>query len=142
METSFFNISCRDVNKSIYLLFPDLLLHSILYLRKRINILIQKKFLILEKVIVFLLLIKLYLYLHRLKQFAKAYLKPNDGRKVENRLTSHSGRRYFATKLGNTPGITTKQMMALGGWESPDVAMRYVEVNEEQLDDPVARATL
>ena len=76
------------------------------------------------------------------KQFAKAYLKPNDGRKVENRLTSHSGRRYFATKLGNTPGITTKQMMALGGWESPDVAMRYVEVNEEQLDDLVARATL
>ena len=76
------------------------------------------------------------------KQFAKAYLKPNEGRKVENRLTSHSGRRYFATKLGNTPGITTKQMMALGGWESPDVAMRYVEVNEEQLDDLVARATL
>lgn len=76
------------------------------------------------------------------KQFAKIYESINEGRKKEKRLSSHSGRRYFATKLGNTPGITTKQMMALGGWESPDVAMRYVEVNDEQLDDLVARATL
>ena len=48
----------------------------------------------------------------------------------------------FATKLGNTPGITTKQMMALGGWSQPNVAMQYVETNEEQLDELVGRATL
>ena len=76
------------------------------------------------------------------KQFIKAYSKFNEGKKPENKLKSHSGRRYFATKLGNTPGITTKQMMSLGGWESPDVAMQYIETNEEQLDDLVARAQL
>jgi len=76
------------------------------------------------------------------KQFAKIYKSINEGRNTEKRLSSHSGRRYFATKLGNTPGITTRQMMALGGWESPDVAMRYIEVNEDQLDDLVSRATL
>lgn len=70
------------------------------------------------------------------KQFVKMY------KKADLPCSSHSGRRYFATKLGNTPGITTKQMMALGGWESPDVAMTYVETNDEQLDDLVARATL
>jgi integrase/recombinase XerD len=70
------------------------------------------------------------------KQFVKIYLK------ADVPCTSHSGRRYFATKLGNTPGITTRQMMALGGWSSPDVAMGYIETNEEQLDDLVARATL
>ena len=56
--------------------------------------------------------------------------------------SSHSGRRYFATKLGNTPGITTRQMMALGGWSEPNVAMQYIETNEEQLDDLVGRASL
>ena len=70
------------------------------------------------------------------KQFVKIYAK------ADIPCSSHSGRRYFATKLGNTPGITTRQMMALGGWSSSDVAMQYVETNEEQLDDLVARATL
>ena len=57
-------------------------------------------------------------------------------------FTNPSGGRYFATKLGNTPGITTRQMMALGGWSEPNVAMQYIETNEEQLDDLVGRASL
>jgi len=61
---------------------------------------------------------------------------------VELPCSSHSGRRYFATKLGNTPGITTKQMMSLGGWSNPEVAMQYVETNEEQLDDLVRKSAL
>ena len=69
------------------------------------------------------------------KQFAKAYLKANEGRHKSERLSSHSGRRYFATVLGNTAGMTTKQLMALGGWESPDVALTYVETNEAHLDE-------
>jgi|TARA_B100001778_G_scaffold310851_1_gene293351 site-specific recombinase XerD len=70
------------------------------------------------------------------KQFVKMYQKANLP------CSSHSGRRYFATKLGNTPGITTRQMMALGGWSEPNVAMQYIETNEEQLDDLVGRASL
>ena len=70
------------------------------------------------------------------KLFEKLY------KNVELECSSHSGRRYFATKLGNTPGITTKQMMALGGWNQPNIAMQYVETNEEQLDELVGRATL
>jgi len=61
---------------------------------------------------------------------------------VELPCSSHSGRRYLATKLGNTPGITTKQMMSLGGWSNPEVAMQYVETNEEQLDDLVRKSAL
>jgi len=68
--------------------------------------------------------------------FKKQYLK------ADLPCSSHSGRRYFATKLGNTPGITTRQLMELGGWSRPDVAMQYVEANEEQLHDLVSRATL
>jgi len=70
------------------------------------------------------------------KLFEKIY------KKAELQCSSHSGRRYFATKLGNTPGITTKQMMSLGGWSQPSVAMQYVETNDEQLDDLVGRASL
>ena len=70
------------------------------------------------------------------KLFEKLY------KNAELECSSHSGRRYFATKLGNTPGITTKQMMALGGWSQPNVAMQYVETNDEQLDDLVGRASL
>ena len=70
------------------------------------------------------------------KLFEKIY------KKAELECSSHSGRRYFATKLGNTPGITTKQMMSLGGWSQPSVAMQYVETNDEQLDDLVGRASL
>ena len=70
------------------------------------------------------------------KLFEKLY------KNAELECSSHSGRRYFATKLGNTPGITTKQMMALGGWSQPNVAMQYVETNDEQLDELVGRATL
>ncbi len=62
--------------------------------------------------------------------------------KVDLPCSSHSGRRYFATQLGNTPGITTKQMMVLGGWSQPNVAMEYVETNDEQLDELVGRSTL
>jgi hypothetical protein len=67
-------------------------------------------------------------------------LKPNEGRHKSERLSSHSGRRYFATVLGNTAGMTTKQLMALGGWESPEVALTYVETNEEELDEFVESA--
>jgi len=70
------------------------------------------------------------------KLFEKLYKKAN----LE--CSSHSGRRYFATKLGNTPGITTRQMMSLGGWSSSQVAMQYVEINDEQLDELVGRASL
>jgi len=63
-------------------------------------------------------------------------------KKADLPCSSHSGRRYFATKLGNTAGITTKQLMALGGWTQPNVAMQYIEVNDEQLDELVDRATL
>ena len=70
------------------------------------------------------------------KLFEKLY------KNADLQCSSHSGRRYFATKLGNTAGITTKQMMALGGWSQPNVAMQYVETNEEQLDELVGRATL
>ena len=70
------------------------------------------------------------------KQFAKMY------KKADLPCSSHSGRRYFATKLGNTPGITTRQMMALGGWSQTNVAMQYFETNEEQLDDLFGRASL
>ena len=62
--------------------------------------------------------------------------------KADLPCSSHSGRRYFATQLGNTPGITTKQMMVLGGWSQPNVAMEYVETNDEQLDELVGRSTL
>ena len=70
------------------------------------------------------------------KLFEKIYAK------AELECSSHSGRRYFATKLGNTPGITTKQMMALGGWNQPNIAMQYVETNDEQLDELVGKASL
>jgi integrase/recombinase XerD len=70
------------------------------------------------------------------KLFEKLY------KNAELECSSHSGRRYFATKLGNTPGITTKQMMALGGWSQANIAMQYVETNDEQLDELVGRATL
>ena len=70
------------------------------------------------------------------KLFEKLY------KNAELECSSHSGRRYFATKLGNTPGITTKQMMALGGWSQPNVAIQYVETNDEQLDELVGRAIL
>jgi len=76
------------------------------------------------------------------KQFAKAYIVPNEGRHESERLSSHSGRRYFATVLGNTAGMTTKQLMALGGWESPEVALSYVETNEHVLDEHLGHADL
>ena len=55
--------------------------------------------------------------------------------KVANlQCSSHSGRRYFATKMGNNPHMTTAKLMKLGGWKSPDIAMAYVEANEEEID--------
>ena len=76
------------------------------------------------------------------KQFIKVYKPFNENRTKVRKLSSHSGRRYFATVLGNTPGITTKQLMELGGWKSPDVAMHYVESNDEHLDKLVNNAKL
>lgn len=76
------------------------------------------------------------------KQFIKVYEPFNKDRDTHNKFKSHSGRRYFATVLGNTAGITTRQMMELGGWKSPDVALQYVDVNHKQLDDLVERAEL
>ena len=76
------------------------------------------------------------------KQFIKVYKPFNENRTKVRKLSSHSGRRYFATVLGNTPGITTKQLMELGGWKSPNVAMLYVESNDEHLDSLVGNAEL
>lgn len=53
--------------------------------------------------------------------------------------SSHSGRRYWATKLANTPGINPKKLMSLGGWSSPSMAMEYIDTNEDDLDDLVAK---
>jgi hypothetical protein len=38
--------------------------------------------------------------------------------------------------------MTTKQLMALGGWESPEVALSYVETNEHVLDEFLGHADL
>jgi len=72
------------------------------------------------------------------KMYESAELKYDS--KGNTKCSTHSGRRYWATKLGNTPGITTKQMMRLGGWSQPNVAMTYVETNDEQLDELIDRA--
>ena len=49
-------------------------------------------------------------------------------------LSSHSGRRYFATKLGKEVQ-SAKELQEYGGWKSVQMAYHYVETNEEEMVD-------
>jgi integrase/recombinase XerD len=55
------------------------------------------------------------------------------------RCSSHSGRRYFATKLADVVS-NTRELMAHGGWKSANVALEYVEVAKSKLKSNIARA--
>tara|TARA_Y100001935_G_C17184252_1_gene446735 strand:+ start:141 stop:770 length:630 start_codon:yes stop_codon:yes gene_type:complete len=55
------------------------------------------------------------------------------------RCSSHSGRRYFATRLADVVS-NTKELMAHGGWKSANVALEYVEVAKSKLKSNIARA--
>ena len=55
------------------------------------------------------------------------------------RCSSHSSRRYFATKLADVVS-NTRELMAHGGWKSTNVALEYVEVAKSKLKSNIARA--
>ena len=55
-------------------------------------------------------------------------------------LSSHSGRRYFATKLGSEVN-NAKELQEYGGWKSIQMAYKYVETNEEEMKDRLNKAT-
>lgn len=55
-------------------------------------------------------------------------------------LSSHSGRRYFATKLGREVNHA-KELQEYGGWKSIQMAYHYVENNEEEMKDRLNKAT-
>lgn len=69
------------------------------------------------------------------KLFESIYKKHTS---INSGYSSHSGRRYWATKLANTPGINAKRLMSLGGWSSPAIAMEYIETNIDDLDELVS----
>ena len=56
-------------------------------------------------------------------------------------LSSHSGRRYFATMLGRTEGMNAKELQDYGGWKSVAMAYHYVEVNPKKQKDRLEQAT-
>lgn len=51
--------------------------------------------------------------------------------------TSHSGRRWFITKLANS-GVSAKVIMELAGHKNLSTTQRYIEVNEEMKQQAVA----
>lgn len=51
--------------------------------------------------------------------------------------TSHSGRRWFITKLANS-GVSAKVIMELAGHKNLSTTQRYIEVNEEMKKQAVA----
>ena len=55
-------------------------------------------------------------------------------------LSSHSGRRYFATKLGKEVS-TVKELQEYGGWKSVQTAMLYVDTNEDEMVDRLKNST-
>jgi len=69
----------------------------------------------------------------------RAASSPNTLRQLMNRLytaagldgaTSHSGRRWFITKLANS-GVGTKAIMALTGHKHMTTTQRYIDVRED-----------
>ena len=54
--------------------------------------------------------------------------------------SSHSGRRYFATKLGREVS-NAKELQKYGGWKSIQMAYTYVETNEEEMTNRLKEAT-
>ena len=55
-------------------------------------------------------------------------------------LSSHSGRRYFATKLGREV-TSAKELQEYGGWKSVNMAYHYVDTNEEEMVDRLKGST-
>jgi len=55
-------------------------------------------------------------------------------------LSSHSGRRYFATMLGREVN-NAKELQEYGGWKSIQMAYRYVETNEKEMKERLNKAT-
>ena len=57
-------------------------------------------------------------------------------------LSSHSGRRYFATMLKEEfPDMNAKELQDYGGWKSIAMAYRYIEVNPKKQQDRLKKAT-
>lgn len=55
--------------------------------------------------------------------------------------SSHSGRRWFITRLAHA-GISTKVIMTLAGHKNLNTTQRYIEVNDELLARAVERLTI
>ena len=51
--------------------------------------------------------------------------------------TSHSGRRWFITKLAHS-GVSAKVIMTLAGHKNLSTTQRYIDVNDEMMRAAVA----
>ena len=57
-------------------------------------------------------------------------------------LSSHSGRRYFATMLREEfPDMNAKELQDYGGWKSIAMAYQYIEVSPKKQQDRLKKAT-
>lgn len=52
--------------------------------------------------------------------------------------SSHSGRRWFITRLAHS-GVSAKVIMTLAGHKNLSTTQRYIEVNDEMMRDAVRR---